>query len=197
MGDVFPTGYFCASRFLQPLKPEVAKKTAVVVVGCGPVGICAIASALTWSDTVYAIDMVPERLEEAARLGAKPLSGDVVAAVKAATDGRGADVVLEVVGGPEAFALCLEMVRPFGHISSVGVQAKPLTLSGPLLYGKNVTIAWGRCPVYGIFDEALQCLIKVQDQVAFLCEKQMRLEDAVEAYELFNARKEHKIILTP
>ncbi|CAH0028728.1 unnamed protein product [Clonostachys rhizophaga] len=199
MGDIFPTGYFCASRFLKPMPAAEAKETVVAVVGCGPVGICAIASALTFCDTVYALDLVPERLAEAAKIGAIPLGldDDPVAAVKAATDGRGADLVLEVVGGPEPMKLCMNLIRPFGIISSVGVQPHDLTFDGPMLHAKNVTIEWGRCPVYGIFSDSLECLVKVQDKVAFLCDTEMNLEDAVEAYQLFDSRKVHKIILIP
>ncbi|EXL45955.1 hypothetical protein FOCG_11948 [Fusarium oxysporum f. sp. radicis-lycopersici 26381] len=199
MGDIFPTGYFCASRFLKPMTPAEAKETVVAVVGCGPVGICAIAAALTWCDTVYAIDMIPERIAEAEKIGAKPLrlDQDPEQAIKDATDGRGADLVLEVVGGPKPFQLCLDLIRPFGIISSVGVQATDLTLHGPTLHAKNVKVEWGRCPVYGIFDEALECLVKVQEKVSFLCDKEMKLEEAVEAYDLFDNRKVHKIILVP
>lgn len=197
MGDIFPTGYFCASRFLKSLAQEEAKSSCTVVVGCGPVGICAIAAAAQWCDNIFAIDMVPERLQEAERLGAKPLllSDDPAAAVLAATDGRGADVVLEVVGNSAAMQLCVDLVRPFGCISSVGVQTGTLEFSGPTLYAKNVTIAWGRCPVRGIFEDALYCLGKVHEKLAFLCQYRMTLEQAPEAYELFNARKVHKVLL--
>lgn len=75
-------------------------------------------------DTVYAIDSVPERLEEAAKLGAIPinLNDDPVAKIKKATDGRGADVVMELVGHADAFMLAFDMIRPWGQISSIGVQ---------------------------------------------------------------------------
>ncbi|KAF7556589.1 hypothetical protein G7Z17_g1351 [Cylindrodendrum hubeiense] len=198
MGDIFPTGYFCASRFLKPLPRDEAKSACTVVVGCGPVGICAIAAASQWCDNIFAIDMVPERLAEAQKLGATPLllTENPTAKILAATEGRGADVVLEVVGTVAAMQLCVDMVRPFGSISSVGVQTEEVSFHGPTLYAKNVTIAWGRCPVRGIFEEALECLIEVQDKVAFLCECHMKLEQASEAYELFNARKVHKVLLT-
>lgn len=199
MGDIFPTGYFAASRFLKSLTPSEAKETTVAVVGCGPVGICAIATALTWCERVFAIDLVPDRLEEARKLGAIPISleNDPAAKIKEATSGRGADVALEVVGSPESLSLCLDIVRPFGSVSSVGVQTSTLALDGPSVYNKNLTIAWGRCPVRGIFDDALACLAKVQDQVAFLCERTVPLEDAVKAYKLFNDRKVHKLLLKP
>jgi threonine dehydrogenase-like Zn-dependent dehydrogenase len=128
-----------------------------------PVGICVIATALTRYDTVFAIDIVPEHLAEAERLGAKPLSltEKLGAAIKAATDGRGADVVLELVETLDAMHLCLNIILPFGSIGSVGVQTETVALEGPVLYVKNVTIAWGRCPVRGIFEKALQTLGKV------------------------------------
>lgn len=93
--------------------------------------------------------------------------------------------------------LCVDIVRPFGSISSVGVQTETVALEGPVLYGKNVTIAWGRCPVRGIFEEALETLGNVQDKVLFLCDCSMKLEEAEEAYRLFNDRKVHKVLLRP
>ncbi|KAK2670443.1 Polyketide synthase, enoylreductase domain [Fusarium oxysporum f. sp. vasinfectum] len=199
MGDIFPTGYFCATRFLKHMSKEEAKSSVIAVVGCGPVGICAIATALTMSDTVYALDLVPERLAEAEKLGAKPLliTEDPVAAIKKATEGRGVDIALEVVGTVDSLQLCLDMVRPFGEISSVGLQTQTLPLDGPTLYGKNVTIAWGRCPVRGIFEDALSCLADVQDKVSFLCAYTVSLEDAAQAYEVFSQRKVHKVLLKP
>ncbi|KAJ5398600.1 hypothetical protein N7465_009089 [Penicillium sp. CMV-2018d] len=198
MSDIFPTGYFCAARFLKDMPKKEAEESVVVVVGCGPVGICAIASALTWCPNVYAIDMVPGRLAEAEKLGAKPvpLNDDTESKIKAATNGRGADVVLEVVGTEDSMNLSLGMIRPFGFVSSVGVFLGEYKFPGPLLHAKNATLAWGRCPVRGIFEEALECMAKVQDKVAFLCGQRMDLEQAPEAYDIFNQRKAHKIILT-
>jgi threonine dehydrogenase-like Zn-dependent dehydrogenase len=124
MADIFPTGYFAAARFLKDLPERDRREFTAVTVGCGPVGLCAITCALTMVDTVYAIDTVPERLEQARKLGAIPinLKDDPVAKIKAATDGRGADVVIEGVGHADAFHLAFDMIRPWGSISSIGVQ---------------------------------------------------------------------------
>jgi threonine dehydrogenase-like Zn-dependent dehydrogenase len=94
----------------------------------------------------------------------------------------------------DAMRLCLDIVRPFGSIGSVGVQTETVALDGPVLYGKNGTIAWGRCPVRGIFEKALQTLGKVQDKVSFLCEYSMKLEEAAEAYRLFNDQKVQMVL---
>jgi threonine dehydrogenase-like Zn-dependent dehydrogenase len=124
MADIFPTGYFAASRFLKDLPDRDRKEYTAVVIGCGPVGICAITCALTMVDTVVAIDSVPDRLEEAKKLGAKTinLNDDPIPKVKEIAGGRGADVVIECVGHTDAWQLAFDMIRPWGQISSIGVQ---------------------------------------------------------------------------
>jgi len=196
MADIFPTGYFAASRFLKNLPQRDRDEFTTVVIGCGPVGICAITCALTMVKTVYAIDSVPERLAEAEKIGAIPIRLDdsPVDKIKAASGGRGADVVLEVVGHTDAFMLAFDMIRPWGQISSIGVHTEMLPLNGLLCYGKNVTMAFGRCPVRSIFEDALEVLVREQKKVAFLCGKTMSLEDAPQAYRDFEQRKVHKIV---
>lgn len=197
MADIFPTGYFAASRFLKNLNARDRKEFTTVVVGCGPVGLCAIACATTMVDTVYAIDSVPERLEEAKALGAIPIhltEQDPVAEIKKVTNGRGADVVMEVVGHGDALQLSLDLIRPWGSISSVGMHNHKLGFEGFQLYSKNATIAFGRCPVRSIFEDALELLVKQQDKVSWLAGKTMSLEDAPQAYKDFEARKVHKVL---
>ena len=196
MADIFPTGYFAAARFLKNLNERDRNEYTAVVVGCGPVGICAITCALTMVKTVYAIDSVPERLAEAEKIGAKTinLKDDPIPKIKAATEGRGADVVMEVVGHADALLLALDLIRPWGQISSIGVHTEKIEMNGLMLYGKNVTMSFGRCPVRSIFEDALPVLVKEQKKVAFLCGKTMPLEEAPKAYEDFEARKVHKIV---
>ena len=196
MADIFPTGYFAASRFLKNISQRDRDEFTTVVIGCGPVGLCTITSALTMVKTVYAVDSVPERLEEAKKLGAIPiaLNDSPAEKIKAASGGRGADVVMEVVGHADAFMLAFDMIRPWGQISSIGVHTEQLPLNGLLCYGKNVTMAFGRCPVRSIFEDALRVLVQEQKKVAFLCGKTMSLEDAPQAYKDFEARKYHKIV---
>ncbi|KAL4931951.1 alcohol dehydrogenase family protein [Aspergillus undulatus] len=196
MADIFPTGYFAAARFLKDLPPRDQEEYTTVVIGCGPVGLCTIASALTMVKTVYAIDSVPERLEEAKKLGAIPinLNDDPVAKIKAASGGRGADVVMEVVGHADAFMLGFDMIRPWGQISSIGVHTEQIPLNGLLCYGKNITMVFGRCPVRSVFDEALALFQVLHPKLAFLGGTVRPLEDAPKAYEDFEARRTNKVV---
>jgi threonine dehydrogenase-like Zn-dependent dehydrogenase len=67
--------------------------------------------------------------------------------VKELTDGRGADVVIEVVGHSSALRMGFEMLRPWGIMSSVGVHNGEIPWTGNEAYGKNLRLQMGRCPV--------------------------------------------------
>lgn len=102
------------------------------------VGLCAISSAKTMFKTVFATDLSPARLEQAKKHGAIALpSSELKQAVLDATDGRGADTALEVVGNEAALMLGFDLLRPFGSLSCVGMQMKPVTFFGPDLYSKK------------------------------------------------------------
>lgn len=195
MADIFPTGYFAGVNAGLTTNPD-AESLTTVVIGCGPVGLCAIAAALQRVKVVYAVDSVPARLEEAKALGAIPLAldDDPVSKIKAATEGRGADAVLEIVGLSPALRLAFDMVRPWGRISSVGVHNAEIPFTGNEAYGKNVKITFGRCPVRSIFEESLEVFGKVQAKLDILTGKVMDLQDAKEAYDMFDQRKVQKII---
>ena len=102
-----------------------------------PVGLCAIAAAGTFHPKhLIAIDAVPSRLQNAASLGAEPKNYNTDEAgllehVRRVTDGRGLDVVLELVGQKAALQLAYDLVRPGGVISSIGVHSAefPFTAS--------------------------------------------------------------------
>jgi threonine dehydrogenase-like Zn-dependent dehydrogenase len=128
MADIFPTGYFGAKNAFKLMEPLQASDATVVVVGCGPVGLCAIVSALEHKPKhLFAVDSVESRLELAKKLGAEPLNfakdkAGMVERVKEVTEGRGADAVIEVVGLSPALKTAYDLLRPFGVISSIGVH---------------------------------------------------------------------------
>jgi len=96
MSDIFPTAWFGAEL------AEVGDGDVVVVLGCGPVGQFAIASArLQGAGRVIAIDRIPSRLEMARDQGAEVINfgkEDPVKVVKELTNGIGADRVIDAVG---------------------------------------------------------------------------------------------------
>lgn len=128
MADIFPTGYFAASNAFSSLSKEQISSSTVVLIGCGPVGLCALINAEDHKPKhLLAVDSVPSRLELAKSLGAEPWNYQsdregLDKRVKELTQGRGADVVIEVVGLSPALKMGFELLRPWGFISSVGVH---------------------------------------------------------------------------
>ncbi|PNY24196.1 zinc-binding alcohol dehydrogenase, partial [Tolypocladium capitatum] len=167
MADIFPTGYFGVKSAIA-MSPSIdVEQSTVVVVGCGPVGLCAVLCALHHRPRhVFAIDSVESRLEIAQKLGAEALNfqdGETMRQrVMAATDGRGADMVVEAVGHSPALRTAFELVRFFGAISSVGVHNAEIPWTGSEAYRKNIRLQMGRCPVRHVFDEALAVLEQKQ-----------------------------------
>ncbi|UQC78024.1 alcohol dehydrogenase GroES-like domain-containing protein [Colletotrichum lupini] len=203
MADIFPTGFFGAKSGFNLLKEEERSNATAVVIGCGPVGLCAVISALEYRPKhLFAIDSVDSRLELARGLGAEPLNFKTDRAgmekrIKEVTDGRGADVVIEVVGLSPALRAAFDIIRPFGVIASIGVHNGEIPWTGTEAYGKNLRLQMGRCPVRAIFPEALALLEKKQDKLGFMFDRIMPLSEAVEGYALFDQMKVQKVIFTP
>lgn len=128
MADIFPTGYFGASNAFHQLPADLIPNCTAVVIGCGPVGLCAIIAAGTFKPKhLFAVDSVDSRLEQARKLGAEPLNFQsdregMEKRIKEVTDDRGADVVIEVVGLSPALKTGFDLLRPWGVISSIGVH---------------------------------------------------------------------------
>jgi L-iditol 2-dehydrogenase len=105
---------FKAIRLLE-LEPD----DTVLVIGQGSIGILLAALARQTGATVLTSDMYPERHAIAAQYGLdRPLDArsDVVAACKAATEGRGADVALVAVGADALIATAMAAIRAGGRV---------------------------------------------------------------------------------
>lgn len=187
-GDIMATGYYCADQ------AEVKPEGVYAVLGCGPVGLMAILGAKARGATqLYAIDSIPERLEWARTFGAIPLDfrvADPVEQLRAATQGRGADAVMEAVGSPQAGKLAYQLVRPGGIISTVGVHTSPHFSFSPVdAYNKNLTYKIGRCPARHYMNKLLNQLGEGHLDLSAFLAKQMPLSAGTEAYERFDKKE--------
>ncbi|KGO38945.1 Alcohol dehydrogenase superfamily, zinc-type [Penicillium expansum] len=200
MADIFPTGYFASLNAFSGTTPEEIQNSTVLLFGCGPVGICALISALDYKPkTLIAIDSVPSRLALAQSLGAeawnfKEDEEGLRQRVKKLTDGRGADIVIEVVGHSSALRMGFDLLRPWGRISSVGVHNQDIPWTGNEAYAKNLRLQMGRCPVRSIFGPAMDLFEKKQDVLNFMSQDIRPLSQAVQAYDDFDNMRAHKVI---
>lgn len=194
-GDVMGTGYHAvAESGLQ------AGDTAAVL-GLGPVGLCAVQVArASGAARVIAVDSVPERLEMAASFGATPIhltEQDVRAAVRDATDGRGVDVCIDAVGHPSAFDLGLRLTRKCGTVHAVGVYAERTDVHMGLLWIKSLHVCAGHANVIAHVDRVLAMMSAGLLDPGPLVTHHMPLEEAPQAYSLYDRREALKIVLTP
>jgi threonine dehydrogenase-like Zn-dependent dehydrogenase len=198
LGDILATGFFCAEM------AEVAPGTVTTVIGCGPVGLFAVVAARELgAERIFAIDVVPERLALAEGYGASPIdarNAQPVEVVKAATAGRGADAVLEVVGSPEATRLAFDLVRPGGTISAVGVHTERDFAFSPVeAYDKNLTYRAGRCPARSYVERLLPLVREKKYDLAAIISHRLPLSDGPEGYRIFEKKLQNctKVILRP
>ena len=120
-GDVMGTGYHAVAHAGMKAGDTVA------VLGLGPVGLCAVQAAKAGGAArVFAVDTVEARLEMARRFGAEPLhltEDEPKRAVRAATEGRGVDVVVDAVGDPGPLELAISLARDAGTVSGIGAYS--------------------------------------------------------------------------
>ena len=104
---------------------DVEAGSSVVIFGAGGVGLSAVQGARLSSATdIISIDIVPEKLDIAAEVGANhtinPSAEDVVQRVDEITDG-GADYSFEIVGNSRVAEQAVECLAPTGQTVLVGV----------------------------------------------------------------------------
>ena len=93
----------------------------VAVLGCGPIGLLAIAFAkMAGASRIVALDRVPHRLRMAERAGAAE-TASTIEAVLDLTRGRGADVTFDAAGDPETIGLAIQCTRPSGQFVLIGI----------------------------------------------------------------------------
>ncbi len=194
-GDVMGTGFHAV------VESDFEPGDVVAVLGLGPVGLCAVQAARALGAAhVLAIDSVPERLDVAASYGAEAVhlaEQDVRAIARGATEGRGVDVCIDAVGDPKALDSAIRLTRACGSIQCVGVYAERADVHMGLLWLKTLTLRGGQANVIAHVDRVLALLAAgVLDPTA-LVTRHMKLEDAPEAYAVYDRREALKIVLTP
>ena len=194
-GDVLGTGYHAVKA------AGLEAGATAAVLGLGPVGLCAIQAARAMgAGQVIAVDSVQDRLEMAASFGATPVhrtEDDVRAAVKEATDGRGADVTVEAVGHPDALDMACRLTRKAGTVSAVGVYAERMEVHMGLVWVKALTVRTGHANVIGHVDAVLELMETGRLDPLPLVTHHMKLEQAAEAYAVYDRREALKIVLEP
>jgi len=193
LADVLPTG------FASVVRGGVSAGDTVVVVGCGPVGLVALLLSASLAGRLIAVDAVPARRELAGRLGAEAIAPEAVAAVVAeATDGLGADVVIEAAGSPGGLDASLRLARGRGMVSVVGAHFEPdYPLDNALMFERELTVRFSIGDPTADGDVLLARLASGEVDPTPIVTHRLPLSDAAEAYRLFDSREATKVVLSP
>jgi 2-desacetyl-2-hydroxyethyl bacteriochlorophyllide A dehydrogenase len=150
--------------------------------------------------TVLAVDSVAERLEVARAFGATPVhldEQDVRAEARALTGGRGVDVCIDAVGHPAALDTAVRITRACGTVQCIGVYTERLEVHMGLLWLKSITLRGGQANVIAHVDRVLSMFEAGTLDPARLVTHRMALDEAPEAYAIYDRREALKIVLEP
>ena len=221
LSDVLPTAWQAVEYAAVP------RDGTVVVYGLGPIGQMSARIALhRGAGRVIGVDQVEERLAMAERHGVEVLDlrkvDDPTDEIWARTDGRGADSVIDAVGMEseastleqllqaakvkpdrlEALHAALGSVRRGGTLSMAGVYvgAFPAFPLGDL-FDKQIQIRMGQANVRAWTDKIIPLVEADGDPLGLddLVTHEMPLNDAPEAYRMFQAKEQGciKVVLRP
>jgi L-iditol 2-dehydrogenase len=119
---------FEEATFIEPIntivkavqKARVGPGETVLVIGCGPIGLQLLMVSKLQAANLYTSDPIAERRAKSLSLGAiesfDPTNGKLIDAIRAKTEGRGADAVLVAVAHPALVTEALAAARPGGRV---------------------------------------------------------------------------------
>ena len=134
--------------FHAAARGRVTANDTVVVIGCGAVGIGAVAGAAARGAVVIAVDVDPGKLALAKRLGAAHTIDsqgiDLTATLSALDDGQGPSVLIEAVGNPTAFRACVDSAAFAGRVVYIGYAKEPVAYETKCFVQKELDIMGSR-----------------------------------------------------
>jgi threonine 3-dehydrogenase len=194
-----PMGNAVHAAFVEPIEGR-----AVLVTGCGPIGLCAVGIArAAGASLVIATDTEPFRLDLARQMGADlaldARDADVVGAIIDATGGEGVDVVLEMSGASQALDQALAAVTRGGSISLLGIFSAPVPVElSDLVIMKGLRIhgIYGR-RMYDTWDRTRSLLRSGGLDVTPIITHRLPLAEWPVAFDLLASRHAGKVVLLP
>jgi L-galactonate 5-dehydrogenase len=148
--------------FHAAARGRVAAEDTVAVVGCGVVGLGAVAASAYRNAKVIAIDVDDRKLAVAKEAGAAHLINSSTSSIHdelvRLTDGLGPDVIIEAVGTPATFRMAVEEVAFTGRVVYIGYAKEPVDYETRLFVMKEIDILGSRNALdeFGTVIEALR-----------------------------------------
>jgi threonine dehydrogenase-like Zn-dependent dehydrogenase len=191
--DIFPAKLSLSELcIVEPLsigfhaaaRGRVTAEDTVAVIGCGGVGLGAIAGASFRGARVIAIDVEADKLDVAYKAGAAYLintaSEPLGERLRELTAGSGPDVVIEAVGRPETFRAAVELVAFSGRVVYIGYAKEDVAYETRLFVQKELEILGSRNAIADNFREVIRMLEDKRFPVADYITEVVPLDAAAE-----------------
>jgi threonine dehydrogenase-like Zn-dependent dehydrogenase len=141
---------------------RVNETDTVAIIGCGGVGLGAVAASGYRGARTIAIDVDDEKLNIARKAGATDAINTkrevLHERLAEMTDGRGPDVVIEAIGLPDTFRAAVEEVAFTGRVVYIGYAKEPVAYETKLFVQKELDILGSRNALPEDFHAVIQML---------------------------------------
>jgi L-galactonate 5-dehydrogenase len=177
--------------FHAAARARVSAGETVVVIGCGAVGIGAVAGAIARGARVVAVDVDPRKLALARLLGAAVTIDsrgiDLKEVLSALDQGQGPSALIEAVGHPATFRICVEAAAFAGRVVYIGYAKEPVAYETKLFVQKELDILGSRNATPADFVAAGAWLAEDPTRVTALISRIVPFAEAGSALAAWNA----------
>jgi L-iditol 2-dehydrogenase len=181
----------------------VSLNDSAVVIGSGMVGLFVIQALRTAGcGTIIAVDLEQSKLDLACKLGADhgllADQVDIAAEVGKLTDGRGANIAIEVVGNSAALNSAIASLRKGGALTIVGNLAATVDFPLQEVVTRQISVT-GSCSSCGEYPACLDMIARGTVNVDALISQVAPLSEGAAWFERLHNQEEGlmKVILTP
>jgi threonine dehydrogenase-like Zn-dependent dehydrogenase len=175
---------------------------SVAILGFGPIGaVAGMCAKALGASLIIAIDVIEERLKLAKELGFETLNAkevDIEEEVRNLTDGRGADLVIEAIGGlEEILRKAIALTRRKGNISVLGFHVHDYNIPAGQLWisEKRMIFSIGDPIKYRY--ELLELIKHNRIDISKIITHKLSLDEAPKGFELFDKKLAFKVAIKP
>lgn len=190
----------CCVRNLR--RAQLLPEDFVVIVGMGSIGLMTLQLLKLIPTRVLALDLKPERLALAKRLGADyTLRGDdpqITEFIASHTEGRRADLIVFTAGGGAVFQKGFSWVRDGGALNLfASLSDNPIPTSLDVLYHHEITLFSSYSPSPEDLVESHRLLCEGKVKVQPLITHHIGLEEINQGIEWINRQEALKVVVNP
>lgn len=174
-------------------RAQITGEDQVLIMGSGPIGICAMQVAKSRGAKVMMTDLVASRLEKAKSMGADEVvlvsEENLEERIDKFTDGEGIPVVIDTVCIPSSFEQSIALACPAGRVVVLGLKDKPSQITMADITKKELTIVGSRLNC-NCFDQVIELFENGSVQPEDLKTAEFSYKDIQKAFDLIREEPE-------